>query len=329
MPEEPEPAPVIQRVQSLEQQGPKAYAKAGCVTALKRELERLTGEPWSNQDILAKSGRPEAARQLERFEAGKTRVDPTLVAAIARTFGLDPRELVYDHEIFRKRWPGKTNPIAELIEEREALRRSAHRDFAIDLVRLSGVAAFRKLADDIVAPGIEKRLRHPWRDVEGAAPCKEWQGVAQRLKALLGARRVPRSELTVELRTAVSALEQHGLRVTVARHIFVGRRPEDPSAPPGDPVRRVTVVVAASPGEAKLRVNLLPSLRRGATRRKQRLHTGDLSVILEIRADIRWCGTWEGRWVPVAPGLPDWLRAAAEKHTQERTARRKGHARKA
>lgn len=299
-------------------------------------LEPLRDGVWTNEALIAATeatnGRPVSSanakahdrrlryldslgRQLRRLEAGKSRVDPRLVVRLAETFGVNLDQLVYTHEVHRRTSPrGKKNPIAQC----EALRLKATHDYLrsypIDFVPLGDDASYRKLAEDIMdrRTGIELRWR-PGAAGASAGATPAGGGAERHLRKLLGGKGEAPSSLIPELRAVVQGIERHGLSVRVGRHIGVTPSEYPPEvAPPGDPMRCVTVV-AAAPDDVGDVVDLLPSWRRGATHRKELLLKGDRSMVRHIRADIDWCGHWEGRWLPCIPlDMPEWIRRAAE-----------------
>lgn len=318
--------PIVQEVPWRRDYGAKAHGRSGCITRLKRALEALRGGKWTNTRIVdemkASGWRFEAddhvsiARQLSRLEAGTHRVDEMLVVAIARTLAVELDDLVFTHEVFRgEDRAGQGNPIAALAEERDAKFDAALRRYDVTLAPLVDDESYSRLAKDIADPAIAKGWRHPYRNYPDDVPRHRWPEALRRLQGLLLDKKAPVDRLAAELQAVVGALDQCDLRVGVGRHIrVVGLADQYTNPPPGDPVRRVTVVVSAKPGDTLVHVDLLSSSRNRPTWREERLDEGDLSVVPEIRSDIAWCGHWEGRWFRALPlDAPDWLWRAAER----------------
>jgi hypothetical protein len=326
LPEPPERLrPVVQKVQWRRDYGAKAHGKFECIKRLKRALETLRPGKWSNQRLIREmraspwrlTADDEAiARQLVRLESGTHRVDAKLVVALARTFGVELDDLVFTHEVCRAGdSAGQDNPIAELEEERNAKYYAALRRYEVALAPLGDKESCHRLAIDVATPAVERRWKHPYRTAADDVPRDRWPEALRRLgRLLLG--KAPPDRLAADLRVAVGDLERCDLRVGVGRHIQVvgpDLTALFSSPPPGDPVRRVTVVVSPAPGDTRVHVDLLPSSRLRPTWREESLDEGDLSVVPQIRRDIAWCGHWEGRWFPFLPlDAPDWLKRAAE-----------------
>jgi hypothetical protein len=251
-------------------------------------------------------------KQLGRLEKGEERIDADLVVRIARTFGVELNDLVFTHEVCcGEGGVGRDNPIAALEEERDDKFEAALQQYRVALAPLGGEESFRRLAADIADPGTEKEPRYPWQTAGSAVPRDRWPDAVRRLEDLLCDRTTPVDRLAADLREAAGGLERAGYRVGVGRHIGVE---DGPDKLLGEPVRRVTVVVSAEPGDVDVQVDLLPSLQCKPTWREERLMMGDRSVVPEIRRDIAWCGHWEGRWFPYLPlDAPDWLKEKAER----------------
>jgi hypothetical protein len=244
-----------------------------------------------------------------------------IVLAIARAFGLEPDDLAFSHVSPGKR-RGKHDPIkqAELQKfraQRDSEWEAALSNFELPLRALKEATEADRLATDLRSGRVEVKLEEPWRagrHDNGRAP-----QLILDLDALIcgGSSRHPiqARSLSGQLQETAEALLEQGLRVQVAR--WIGRKKasaDDYQDIPGFEVRRAAIVVSEASeasGISTGRVNLI-----GDSRAPHSWRTDDLfelcatavpdrkrlrKVIDSIRADIEWCGHWEGRWLPVWP----------------------------
>lgn len=322
-------------IESLEilRQGPPLRSSVilipGAIERLQKELSRLLRTDISVRRLASIisggcDGTVDALRKaLQRAAKGKP-TQLTLVKSIAVQIGVDPSDFVilglHTHPVGRisaRRRSAQTKdhgagygrPGRDQLHGLREQQRNAHLAalgcVQIPLDALQDDAARKKLLTDLRSRLVVVELPVVEQNTQA--------GPRQRsmLADLLARLRQPstRSRVTpsfiVKLIDA-AAKERRFLRV--ARFVGVTERHSSDPDEPTWPERHLRIVLTDDADLSSVGVDFRPFAAHLPTQREHVLWDGGdehdpgaRQALSSIRADIRWCGHWEGRWLPIWP----------------------------